>query len=106
MAKPPRTGNGLDVARSTLDSSCPRCRYDLTGSLAAHRWSCPECGYNFTLDELRSITENPSLRPGPKALVRSAAGQLGAMFAVGAICVVVVVLYLAIAFFLILVLDS
>jgi hypothetical protein len=38
---------------------------------------CPECGYQFTIDELRAVRRDPSLRPGGKGLVRSLVEGVG-----------------------------
>ncbi len=34
---------------------CPKCGYDLTGTLAAERTICPECGVDFEVSRMRSV---------------------------------------------------
>lgn len=41
---------GLDVSRR--HPLCPYCHYDLIATIAEHKRVCPECGADFSLDEL------------------------------------------------------
>ena len=38
--------------RTKRHPHCPECRYDLVATVDAGRRTCPECGYEFELDEL------------------------------------------------------
>lgn len=45
----------MNVIHPRRHPLCPSCRYDLVVTVAAGRRVCPECGYEFEMDEL--ITE-------------------------------------------------
>ena len=47
---------------------CPICKYDLRGTIAAGARRCPECGFKFTLDQLREMNvSNPNGEPASLA---------------------------------------